>query len=173
MTTATNHLGIKRDCPKCAAKFFDMQASPIVCPKCKHSFKPDAPSKPKPPKRAEMVKVKKPVKSLLVDDDDILAPEGFDESADTPVGELEDMDELDNAPEVISLEEVEEHQEDAEVDPNSDDAEEGMFLEDLSSGGELFDDLEVEEELEEDEDEKADDNQEDDGSSSSRSKRKK
>lgn len=161
MPTPPNSLGSKRECPKCAAKFFDMGANPIICPKCTHNFKPVAPSKPKPPKKIMPPKAKKPVKSLLVDDDEVLSPENFEEGAEPIVGELEDMDELDNAPEVISLEEVEEHQEEEEVDPNSDDAEEGMFLENLEDGGELFDDLAQDEESDEDEESRDDGNDDD------------
>lgn len=37
--------GTKRTCQSCAAKFYDMQRSPVVCPKCQTEFV--APPKPK------------------------------------------------------------------------------------------------------------------------------
>ena len=33
--------GIKRQCKKCAAHFYDLNKSPIVCPKCSTSFNED------------------------------------------------------------------------------------------------------------------------------------
>ena len=33
-------LGMKRQCPHCATKFFDMNHNPIVCPKCSTVFVP-------------------------------------------------------------------------------------------------------------------------------------
>ena len=34
--------GTKRVCQSCAAKFYDMKREPIVCPKCKTPFDPEA-----------------------------------------------------------------------------------------------------------------------------------
>lgn len=158
---ATASLGTKRECSKCAAKFYDLGAVPVVCPKCGAVQKLDA--KPKTVKRAEPPKPKKaPAKTSRGGDDD--AFEELDEGAE----ELEDLEDLDDAPEVISLEEVEEHQEESEVDPNSDDAEDGMFIEEGSA--DLFDVLDDEESDDEDEDEESDD---EDDEPSSRKRRKK
>ncbi|MDQ7018655.1 MAG: TIGR02300 family protein [Robiginitomaculum sp.] len=38
--------GTKQTCPECAAKFYDLNKRPAVCPKCEHSYNPDAGSKP-------------------------------------------------------------------------------------------------------------------------------
>ena len=38
----TPDLGIKRICPSCAAKFYDLTKRPIVCPKCAFSFAPES-----------------------------------------------------------------------------------------------------------------------------------
>jgi uncharacterized protein (TIGR02300 family) len=35
-------LGIKRVCPQCAARFYDLQKRPIECPKCQFSFEPES-----------------------------------------------------------------------------------------------------------------------------------
>jgi uncharacterized protein (TIGR02300 family) len=35
-------LGIKRVCPQCAARFYDLQKRPIECPKCEFSFDPES-----------------------------------------------------------------------------------------------------------------------------------
>lgn len=34
--------GIKRVCQHCSARFYDLRKTPIICPKCAHSFDPDA-----------------------------------------------------------------------------------------------------------------------------------
>ncbi len=34
--------GLKRTCQSCGAKFYDMNRSPIACPKCGASFDPEA-----------------------------------------------------------------------------------------------------------------------------------
>jgi hypothetical protein len=146
---ATASLGTKRECSKCAAKFYDLGATPVVCPKCKTTQKLS--EKPKsPPKQVQAPKPKKIAIKPVVDDED----DHLGELEDTSEA-LEELDDLDDAPEVISLEEVEEHQEESEVDPNSDDAEEGMFMEELEGDSALFDPLDPdgEEESEEEEDE--------------------
>lgn len=30
--------GVKRACPKCATRFYDLNQNPMVCPSCAHSF---------------------------------------------------------------------------------------------------------------------------------------
>ena len=41
-TLAKPDLGIKRVCPSCAARFYDLQKRPIECPKCAFTFEPEA-----------------------------------------------------------------------------------------------------------------------------------
>jgi len=62
-------LGTKRDCPSCGAKFYDLNKSPAVCPKCKHEFVPDTGAKAKRAKPVEKPK-EKPVKRAVIADDD-------------------------------------------------------------------------------------------------------
>lgn len=45
-------LGVKRDCPECGARFYDLTKEPAHCPKCDHEFIPEALLKPRKP-RAE------------------------------------------------------------------------------------------------------------------------
>ena len=35
-------LGVKRVCPSCGARFYDLQKRPIECPKCAFTFEPEA-----------------------------------------------------------------------------------------------------------------------------------
>lgn len=40
-------LGLKRQCPSCGARFYDLAKRPIVCPKCSFKFEPEALLKPR------------------------------------------------------------------------------------------------------------------------------
>ncbi len=40
-------LGVKRDCPECGARFYDLTKEPAHCPKCDHEFVPEALLKPR------------------------------------------------------------------------------------------------------------------------------
>jgi len=53
-------LGIKRTCPNCTARFYDLMKSPAECPKCGHAFDPEVLLKPRRP-RPEPVRVVKEV----------------------------------------------------------------------------------------------------------------
>ncbi len=46
-------LGIKRDCPNCTARFYDLNKSPAHCPKCDTTFVPEALLKPRKPRRED------------------------------------------------------------------------------------------------------------------------
>lgn len=120
--TAAN-LGTKRQCPKCAAKFYDFGATdPITCPRCAKTWKEEA-AKPKPVKpKKEAAPVKK--KKVVSEFEDDLPADLPDVEDDDGLDELEPME--DDEVEMTSLEEVEEH-DDEEIDPNSDDAEDEMF----------------------------------------------
>jgi uncharacterized protein (TIGR02300 family) len=52
--------GIKRACQSCDAKFYDMQRSPIVCPKCGAVFDAEASLKTRRSRPAEKVVPLKP-----------------------------------------------------------------------------------------------------------------
>ena len=40
-------LGVKRDCPNCGERFYDLNRTPAHCPKCEHDFTPEALLKPR------------------------------------------------------------------------------------------------------------------------------
>ncbi|MEM8772609.1 MAG: TIGR02300 family protein [Pseudomonadota bacterium] len=40
-------LGVKRDCPECGARFYDLNKDPAHCPKCEHEFVPESILKPR------------------------------------------------------------------------------------------------------------------------------
>ena len=144
------NLGTKRQCPKCAAKFYDLGATgTIQCPKCRHNWQDGdkkAKSKAKAAKLPPVPAIKKPAKKLSdALPDDLPEVEEGDE-----VAELEPME--DDSVEMVSIEEVEEHEEEKEVDPDGDDAEDEMFTS-LSGEDKLVDDLEQYIETDEDEEE--------------------
>lgn len=162
-------LGTKRQCPKCDAKFYDFGAvDPIQCPKCKHKWKIEA-AKPVKPKK----EIKQPVKPKRKLADDELGGSDVDlpDIEDDDALELEPME--DDGVEMTSLEEVEEHEESEEVDPNSDDADDEMFAE-MVGDEKLVDDLEdhLEDESDDEEDEDADEDDEDEDDDDSPKRRR-
>jgi uncharacterized protein (TIGR02300 family) len=64
---ANEDLGVKRDCPNCSARFYDLQKDPAECPKCGHEFTPDVLLKSRKRLREEEQAAAKP--SAKVDDD--------------------------------------------------------------------------------------------------------
>ncbi len=46
-------LGVKRDCPSCGARFYDLNKEPAHCPRCDHEFVPEALLKPRKPRRED------------------------------------------------------------------------------------------------------------------------
>ena len=91
-------LGIKRTCPSCAARFYDLLKNPIVCPKCGTNFvagsilpsKSDLPPAPVPPPKprepeAEDMEV---ADVELVSLEDAEAPD----TADDETAGIEDVD---------------------------------------------------------------------------------
>ncbi len=46
-------LGIKRVCPNCSVRFYDLQKRPIECPKCSFTFEPEALYKQRRPRQPE------------------------------------------------------------------------------------------------------------------------
>lgn len=75
--------GLKRICPSCSTRFYDMRHHPIVCPKCKTTFDPevlvkkrrgrppvaDAKSLPLPPELGEDLELAEELAPLHESDD--------------------------------------------------------------------------------------------------------
>ncbi|MBA4210087.1 MAG: TIGR02300 family protein [Parvibaculum sp.] len=88
-------LGTKRDCPSCGAKFYDLNKNPVVCPKCKHEYVPDAGPKARRAKPAEKPK-EKPVKRAVAEDEenvslDAMRDEEFAADTDDDI-DIDDVD---------------------------------------------------------------------------------
>jgi uncharacterized protein (TIGR02300 family) len=80
--------GAKRRCLSCSAAFYDLNKSPIICPKCGTEFNPEVPMKSSR-RPAKVEEPKKVVPKAPVADAD-------DEVEDTGLGDdiLEDADEF-------------------------------------------------------------------------------
>ncbi len=94
--------GTKRTCQSCAARFYDLQRKPIVCPKCETVFEPPPPAKtrrvrPAPaPKAAPVAPVLEvPAVTPVKADEDIAAVETIaidDTKADASTDDEEKKD---------------------------------------------------------------------------------
>ena len=109
------NLGTKRLCPACHAKFYDLNKSPAVCPKCGEEFvpKPILPSRQEQVEAASQTQVENPPAVETVVED----------VAEDVAEAVEDVPE-------VALEEAE----DTPVDP-----EDGPFLEDDASVEDIID----------------------------------
>ncbi len=98
MRVAKPDLGLKRDCPGCGARYFDLHKDPAICPKCGASAVVPAKSKaaPAPVVAPVVVPIKDPVvaadpeKKADGDDDD--DAEEFDDADDPLIDDDDDDD---------------------------------------------------------------------------------
>lgn len=166
-----NTLGVKRACPSCSARFYDLGKNPATCPKCHTSFDVTAPVKPRRRARAALteaemndplVKAKARQEQKQKPKAPIREIEGVDleefediETLDTDE-EIEEMEEMDDIESIKELEEIEEAGTEEEMDDD-------ITLEDEDVGDEvLIDDLdEDEEDADGDEDEDEEEDEED------------
>ena len=94
-TVVKAELGIKRTCPSCAVRFYDLLKDPITCPKCGTSFIPavvlpsrgDMPGAPPPRPVPVPEEVKAPADVELVSLEEAEGPQADDETAG-----IEDVD---------------------------------------------------------------------------------
>lgn len=99
--------GTKRRCLSCSAAFYDLNKSPIVCPKCGTEFNPDALVKTRRPAKAE--EAPKPVAKA--------APAATGDDVDTDIEDTEiDDDILEDADEFEEEDVAEEIDVDAKPD---------------------------------------------------------
>jgi uncharacterized protein (TIGR02300 family) len=100
-------LGTKRVCVACSARFYDLQRTPAVCPKCGTEQPPDQPRlrRPGPP-----VEDKRPKKPAIVPGLDEAEAEPAEDEADEDV--LEDTSDLEDDADTIGG--------DIEVEPEAD-----------------------------------------------------
>ncbi len=158
------NLGLKRLCPKCSARFYDLGKNPAACPKCATMHDINAPVKVRrgknKPAASEVVnlaaavkmeeksehkskpKPKKPVKSI----------EGID------LGEFEDIEPLDTEEEIEEIEEIEDIDSIGEledIDEGKGEESDEAVIEGEAASTALIDGVEEAEEEDEEEDTKA------------------
>src|SRR5512142_2674088 len=97
MPAAKADLGIKRVCPTCAARFYDLQKRPIECPKCQTTFEPEALFRTRRPRQPEAEQVIAPVAAEEAEDtedaEETEAEEGEVETVEEPIAGITDDDE--------------------------------------------------------------------------------
>lgn len=100
-------LGTKRSCPNCAARFYDLNKTPIECPKCGTAFIAEALL----PSKAEQPAQPQPVAREKVEVEE-------DETADVDTISLEDVEEGDD--ETAAIKDVDLGDDPAAVDDDDD-----------------------------------------------------
>jgi uncharacterized protein (TIGR02300 family) len=116
LTLVKADLGIKRICPSCGARFYDLQKRPIECPKCAFSFEPEALYKQRRPRQPEPA----PAAVVRVREED---EETEDEDDETEEAEVEEAEEIvDEAPLVAG------DDEDETVEAEATEADAGMSV---------------------------------------------
>jgi uncharacterized protein (TIGR02300 family) len=108
---AKPELGTKRQCQNCAARFFDLNKDPIICPKCGTVFQGAAAARARPAAKAEEeedTEVATPAGVEVVSLDEVEASE---KAAEPAVDDI-DVEEDAEAPDDPFLEEEEEDDDD-------------------------------------------------------------
>ncbi|MEM6415677.1 MAG: TIGR02300 family protein [Pseudomonadota bacterium] len=109
-------LGIKRDCPECGARFYDLNKDPAECPKCSHVFSPEALLKPRKPRpddaqaQSEDAKEEKPDSETTLEQADA-------ENAEATSNRKASLDEDDAEDELEKLGDID----DIDIDDNDED----------------------------------------------------
>ncbi len=150
-----SELGVKRLCPKCGSKFYDLSKNPAHCPKCGHEFNPTVVTTGKGTKKTKAVKPQKPAKAVRletnedeIDLSEFETPDGL-ESGDDELENLDDLDELGDG-ELEALPEVGEREREDDV-LNSDDGDDDAFIEEMEDVETLVDKPEDEDFIDEEE----------------------
>ena len=97
-TVTKAELGTKRVCPNCGSKYYDLNRSPIICPRCGTQFEPAAVSRARPaPVKVVVVEEveveKEPVETVTLEEADEEAAAGGAvkvEGADEEIEQNED-----------------------------------------------------------------------------------
>lgn len=159
-------LGIKRTCPSCETKFYDLGKKTAACPKCGKTTdfstleRKPAPAQPKAKKKAAMPAPKKVKVHLDETGEEIdLTPFADEVETDDDEEELEDVVEP-GEEDIESLSALEDREREEDL-LNSDDAEEESFIENMDSLETLIDQPEDEDEEDEDDDSDEDEDEDD------------
>jgi uncharacterized protein (TIGR02300 family) len=100
---AKPELGTKRVCVACGARFYDLQKTPAVCPKCGTEQPPDQPRSRRP--GGNVTEDKRPKKPAVADDADVEVEATEDETDDNVLEDASDLeDDADAIPDEIEVE---------------------------------------------------------------------
>lgn len=127
--------GVKRTCPNCDERFYDLQKEPIVCPECGETYDVDAHGKVSVTRERRAPVKARVVDEDLVDDEDVVDDEededeallGDDEDDEEPASPTL-SDEEDDVDEAVPFKEPglideDEEEDDEDVDLDEDDDE--------------------------------------------------
>ncbi len=121
---AKPELGTKRECPECAAKFYDLARSPCVCPKCSFSYEPDVAVV----RTAEKVKPKEVVKKPPVEAEQVetvsldeLGAEEQDAQSDLDDGDEAVLADIEIVDDSVDVDDDDDDLNDAFLDTDDDD----------------------------------------------------
>lgn len=95
--------GVKRVCPNCSTRFYDLQRDPMVCPACDHGFSLESLTNPK--SRTLVTRRTEEKEEPTVEADPVLEDDVLDDDDDSSVDLDDDMlddDDDDN----VSLDEI-------------------------------------------------------------------
>lgn len=91
--------GVKRACPKCTTRFYDLNNDPMICPSCAHSFTQASLLEALRGRSSSKAKAEEAPKAEVEDDVDLLDDD--DDDADVDDALLEDDDD-----ETVSLDDI-------------------------------------------------------------------
>ncbi len=91
--------GVKRVCQSCAAKFYDLNRSPITCPKCAAPFDPEALLKSRRSRPPQPAKIAKPTPVVSASETAAKSPKDDlkpDDDSGEAAGRADDSDDDDS-----------------------------------------------------------------------------
>lgn len=98
------HRGLKRVCQHCSARFYDLCKTPIICPKCHHTFDPDLLLKHRRPRASAALKetAEVPIFDALVEEMSFtVGPEDLEDGDEVLIEDTSDLGGDDDMKEVI------------------------------------------------------------------------
>ncbi len=97
--------GVKRLCPSCSTRFYDLQNDPMTCPNCGNTFDLESLTAKKSPVRAEKKEAAAPV-ATEDDTEDAIVLDDEAEDADTADVDIDDDLLEDDDDDTVNLEEI-------------------------------------------------------------------
>lgn len=96
-----DRLGSKHICESCGIKFYDLNKSPIVCPKCDHAVQPEVVVAKPPAAKEEPEKPAPETDEVESEDEDTVGLEDLledesDDDLDDDLAEEENIDDIEN-----------------------------------------------------------------------------